>query len=439
MKKSVRQGMRSFFSEQRTGYLFILPAVVIICIIAIWPVVRSFWISMYDLQLNNPAKSEIHTKYAIDMERYVSTSPILLRTLKREMDVEGGAPKQTLEKLYTQVEELDVILNREELVRTRYDEVEKLLYDFKPVPAQLKYAEVDNEIALEVVRSLEAMELQLQQMKKEKILSHPDDMIGLVRAWRISFVEPNFIGLDHYKTFIMDKRMWLALWNTSVFTIFSVSIELIFGLAVALLINKQFRGRGLIRAAILIPWATPTAISALMWQFLYDGQNGIIAKLFSDFNLISNTGVLLSTKSGAMFSIIFADVWKTTPFIALLLLAGLQTIPNTMYEAAKVDGAGKAQQLWLITLPLLKPAILVALLFRTLDAFRVFDLIYVLTGGGPANSTESISIYAYKMMFAQLDFGAGSALSVIVFICIALICMIYVKLLGSDALTRRMH
>jgi len=394
---------------------------------------------MYDLQLNNPAKSEIHSNYAIDMERYVSTVPILLRTLNREMDGMEADPKQKLENLYTQIEELQVTLNQEELVATRYEEVDQLLYDFKPVPAHLKYAEVDNDRALKVVRSLEVMEQQLQQLKGENILTRPDDMIGLVRAWRISVVEPNFIGLDHYKKFLMDKRMWQALWNTSIFTIFSVSIELVCGLAVALLINKQFRGRGLIRAAILIPWATPTAISALMWQFLYDGQNGIIAKLFADFNLITNTGVLLSTKSGAMFSIVFADVWKTTPFIALLLLAGLQTIPHTMYEAAKVDGAGKAQQLWLITIPLLKPAILVALLFRTLDAFRVFDLIYVLTGGGPANSTESISIYAYKMMFAQLDFGAGSALSVIVFICIALICMVYVKLLGSDALTRRMH
>ena len=133
-----------------------------------------------------------------------------------------------------------------------------------------------------------------------------------------------------------------------------------------------------------------------------------------------------------MFSIIFADVWKTTPYMALLLLAGLQTIPNTQYEAAEVDGAGSIQKFFFVTLPLLKSAILVALLFRTLDAFRVFDLIYVLTGGGPANATESISVFAYKILFEQQNFGAGSALSVIVFVCVAIISFIFVKLLGSD-------
>lgn len=146
-------------------------------------------------------------------------------------------------------------------------------------------------------------------------------------------------------------------------------------------------------------------------------------------------GDLLTTEVGAMFAVIFADVWKTTPYMALLLLAGLQTIPSSLYEAASIDGATKWQQFTKITLPLLKSSILVALLFRTLDAFRVFDLIYVLTGGGPANSTETISILAYKMMFSQTNFGEGSALAVIVFICVALISMIYIKLLGADLLS----
>jgi len=175
----------------------------------------------------------------------------------------------------------------------------------------------------------------------------------------------------------------------------------------------------------------------MIWSYMYDGQSGIFAKWLTDLGIISDMGMLMSTKAGALFAVIFADVWKTTPFIALLLFAGLQTIPDSLYEAAQVDGATKWQRFFRITLPMLKSTILVALLFRTLDAFRVFDLIYVLTGGGPANSTESISIYAYKTMFAQLNFGAGSALSVIVFLCIAIICMIYVKILGSDIIAKR--
>jgi multiple sugar transport system permease protein len=146
-------------------------------------------------------------------------------------------------------------------------------------------------------------------------------------------------------------------------------------------------------------------------------------------------GSLLTTKAGAMFSVIFADVWKTTPVMALLLFAGLQTIPQSLYEAAEVDGASKFQQFFRITLPMLKSSILVALLFRTLDAFRVFDLIYALTGGGPANSTETISIYAYKTMFAQMSFGEGSALAVVVFLCVALISIGYIKILGADLIS----
>jgi multiple sugar transport system permease protein len=172
-----------------------------------------------------------------------------------------------------------------------------------------------------------------------------------------------------------------------------------------------------------------------MWKFLYDGQNGIVAKYFETIGLVDRMGDLLTTEAGAMFAVIFADVWKTTPYMALLLLAGLQTIPSSLYEAASIDGATKWQQFTKVTLPLLKSSILVALLFRTLDAFRVFDLIFVLTGGGPANSTETISILAYKVMFSQTNFGSGSALAVIVFICVAIISMIYIKWLGKDLLS----
>jgi multiple sugar transport system permease protein len=166
-----------------------------------------------------------------------------------------------------------------------------------------------------------------------------------------------------------------------------------------------------------------------MWSYLYNGSSGIIANLISSIGLINAPTELLLTAKGALGAIIAADIWKTTPYMALLLLAGLQVIPNTLYESSSLDGANKFRQFRYITLPLLKPSILVALLFRTLDAFRVFDLIYVLTGGGPGGTTESISIYAYKVMFAQTRFGYGSAMILVMAIAVGIISFAYIKLL----------
>jgi multiple sugar transport system permease protein len=262
-----------------------------------------------------------------------------------------------------------------------------------------------------------------------------DNLTGLANGLAESLITPNFVGFKYYLEFARDGRLWDALGNTAFFTAVSVFLELVFGMAIALLINRAFFGRGVVRAAVLVPWAIPTVISALMWKFMFDGQNGIVAKWFEIIGIVPDMGELLTTKAGSMFAVIFADVWKTTPFMALLLLAGLQTIPSSLYEAANVDGASKVQQFFHITLPLMKSTILVALLFRTLDAFRIFDLIYVLTGGGPANSTETITIYAYKTMFAQMDFGRGSALSVVVFLCVAIISILFVRWLGTDLIS----
>ncbi|GAB7055402.1 MULTISPECIES: carbohydrate ABC transporter permease [unclassified Paenibacillus] len=428
---------RYWFSEKHAGYYLVLPAFIMIFLIAVWPVARSFWISLYDVRLNDPAKSAMHNSYSIDMERYVGTINVLFNVLDNEARSAAGTAKEDIRRIAADVKQLAGKLNEESIVKERYDQVDQLLYDFKPVPDALKYAEIDNQTAVDVRSGLTRIEERLHQLKSQDALKRPDDSIGLVKAFQSSFVEPNFIGLEHYRYFLTDRRMWDSLANTTLFSVFSVSIELVLGLMIALLINQPFKGRGLARAAILIPWATPTAISGMIWSYMYDGQSGIFAKWLTDLGIISDMGMLMSTKAGALFAVIFADVWKTTPFIALLLFAGLQTIPDSLYEAAQVDGATKWQRFFRITLPMLKSTILVALLFRTLDAFRVFDLIYVLTGGGPANSTESISIYAYKTMFAQLNFGAGSALSVIVFLCIAIICMIYVKILGSDIIAKR--
>ncbi|RPH55181.1 sugar ABC transporter permease, partial [bacterium] len=185
-----------------------------------------------------------------------------------------------------------------------------------------------------------------------------------------------------------------------------------------------FRGRGLGRAAVLVPWAIPTAGAALLWRFLFDSQAGIVNALLAE------PIVWFNRAATAWVPVILADVWKTTPFVALLLLAGLQNIDPAVYEAAEVDGAGAWRRLWNVTLPLLKPALLVALIFRTLDAFRVFDLVYVLTGGGPGTATEPIALYTFNTFFANLRFGYGAALSVIVFLVTFLLAMLYVRGLG---------
>ncbi|RNB80281.1 sugar ABC transporter permease [Brevibacillus nitrificans] len=421
-------------SEKQMGYLLILPAIVIILIIAIWPVMRSFWISLHDIRLNDPTKTEVHTSYGLDMERYVNTLPNLLRYLKKEADTAQGAAKEQLLTLRQQAEQMNATLQQTGEIAARYEKIDQLLLEFKPVPNELKYVELTSEQMESIQSTLAVIGTTLGEMGKQKQLSKPEGATGVVQGISSSVIEPNYVGFAYYKKFLTDSRMWGALYNTLFFTVVSVAIELVLGLWIALLINKQFAGRGLVRATVLIPWAIPTVISAMMWKYLYDGQNGIVAHLFEVTGLVSNMGVLLTTKAGAMFSVILADVWKTTPFMALLLFAGLQTIPHSLYEAAQVDGASRVQQFFRITLPMLKSTLLVSLLFRTLDAFRVFDLIYALTGGGPANSTETISILAYKTMFAQMSFGEGSALAIIVFLCVALISIGYIKILGADLL-----
>lgn len=249
-------------------------------------------------------------------------------------------------------------------------------------------------------------------------------------------VDSNFIGLKGYSTALKDTRIKDALGHTLVFTIISVFMEFILGLGLAIIMNKAMRGRGLIRTTSLIPWAIPTAVAALIWGFLYDGSNGIVAHIFQNLHLIKDAKDLLLSSGGAMAATILADVWKTTPYMALLLLAGFQTIDAGLYESAQIDGANRLNTFFRITLPLLKPSILVALLFRTLDAFRVFDLVYVLTGGGPGGSTETLSIYSYKLMFEQTNFGYGSIVVIMMFICVAIIATVFVKVLGTNLMER---
>ncbi len=235
-----------------------------------------------------------------------------------------------------------------------------------------------------------------------------------------------FTGLENYGSLLRDERFWNAFYNTAYFTVLSVSLELVLGIAIAVLLDRAFKGKGTMRSIVLIPWAIPTVVSAKMWEWMYNSDFGVL-----NYLLGANIN-WLGSPIWAINAAVFMDVWKTTPFVALLVMAGLEIIPRDLYNSARVDGASRWYIFTRITLPLLKPVILIVLIFRTLDAFRVFDAIYVLTGGGPANTTETLSIYAYNMLFQTLQFGYGSTISVTVFFCVGIITILYVRLLRRE-------
>ncbi len=249
---------------------------------------------------------------------------------------------------------------------------------------------------------------------------------------RMPWLGRPFVGLGNYAEILGDGRFWEAMAHTAFFAVVSVAIELVLGLFLALAMDRTFRGRGLVRAAVLVPWAIPTVVAALLWRFLFDAQAGIVNAVLVDVGVLREPIVWFVRAATAWVPVILADVWKTTPFVALLLLAGLQNIDRSLYEAAAVDGAGARWQLWHITLPLLKPAVLVVLIFRTLDAFRVFDLVYVLTNGGPGTSTEPIALYTFTTLLQNLRFGYGAALSVVIFGVTFALALLYIRGLGVD-------
>jgi ABC-type sugar transport system permease subunit len=250
---------------------------------------------------------------------------------------------------------------------------------------------------------------------------------------RMPWLGKPFVGLGNYAAIARDGRFWGALGHTTFFAVVSIVLELALGLALALAMNRTFRGRGLVRAAVLLPWAIPTVVAALLARFMFQSPGGIVNALLLRAGLVQEPVVWLAGAHAAWVPLILADVWKTTPFVALLLLAGLQTIDRELYEAAAIDGASAWWQLRRITLPLLRPAIMVALVFRTLDAFRVFDLVYVLTGGGPGTSTEPIALYAFTSLLQDLEFGYGAALSVVIFGVTFVLALLYIRWLGEVA------
>lgn len=234
-----------------------------------------------------------------------------------------------------------------------------------------------------------------------------------------------FTGLSNYIQVLSDAIYRDAIVRTVGYTIVSVAFESVLGLGIALLINQTFRGRGLVRAAILVPWAFPTVVSAQMWLLMYNDQTGVITYFLQSIHLLGAGSTLVGSSTGVVIAAIITDVWKTTPFMALLLLAGLQVIPGELYEAASVDGSSRWQQFWTITLPMLRNSFLIALLFRTLDAIRVFDLFYVFG----QRSVQSMATYSGFNMFAgtPADFAPGLAAAVIIFIFGVIISLLFVS------------
>ena len=245
-----------------------------------------------------------------------------------------------------------------------------------------------------------------------------------------------FVGVDNYVALFHDPVARQALVVTLAFVVLSTLLELGCGLIIALVIHERFRGRGLVRAAILIPWAIPTVVASQLWRYIFNDQYGF-ANLLLFGDRVTDYIPWLAYPSVAFAVVVLADVWKTSSFAALLILAGLQVIPSDLYDAARVDGARMWQRFWHITLPLLKPALLLALLFRTMDAFRVFDLVFVITQGGPGDATQVLQFYGYQTLFTEGRIGYGSAISVAVFLMILTLSLTYLRAIGSSLLERR--
>lgn len=401
--------------DRVTPYLLILPAVAFILLFSILPIAGSMRYAFFDLQLNDQSKNDIYTEEKVNLRLNEENNRYLLYF----MDIEDSVVQKPETKEITA------------RVREQVKAFDDFLKEEVATPAMETIVAVEGATMDKIVAAQTGIQASLEDLyATDDVFYAEADAKAVAGDYDKTRIESNFSGTENFERVLRDPRVRSTMWFTLMFTIVSVFFELILGLALALVMNRAMRGRGLIRTVSLIPWAIPTSVAALIWSYLYNGSSGIMAHLFSALRLIESPARLLTTTGGAFWGIVLADVWKTTPYMALLLLAGLQVIPDSLYESSSLEGARKWQQLRYITLPLLKPSIFVALLFRTLDAFRVFDLIYVLTGGGPGGSTESISIYAYKVMFAQTRFGYGSAVVLIMALAVGIITLLYIKALN---------
>ena len=393
-------------------FVFIIPLLCFMAVFSIYPVITSIMYTFFDYRTNDQRYNSFYISEKLNGPLFVEDCEYVNYFISADI---------------TLVEEED------QLAFTAIQErVNGMLEKYE---GETETRDMTGEERKEIVTFIEEITAQSQAIydkypdvqfyNKENMATILQDLAGCV-------VQSNYIGTSNYQHLFSDGRFGAALLHTVLFTVASVSIEFVLGMGLALIMSKAMRGIGIIRTIALIPWAIPTAVSALIWSYLYDGSYGVVSKIFSMVGIIGSQADMLLTAQGAMASAILADVWKTTPYMALLLMAGLQTIDQGLYESAAIDGASTVRAFFSITLPLMKPSILVALLFRTLDAFRVYDLISVLTGGGPGNGTETLSVYAYKLIFGQNNYGYGSTVVVGMFVCVAIIATIYVKVLGAE-------
>lgn len=395
-------------------FLFILPLLIFIGVFSIYPIVTSFMYTFFDYRINDQTANSFYLSERFNGELFYEDCDYINYFLDDDKTLMSEEDQKAVEEIQATVSsvmsEYENAKGTEKISSDKKDELvafkEKLRTDITALYD--KYPDVEF----------------YNKDKTPEILDEMDTCI----------VKSNFIGLKAYGNLIKDTRFWKALGHTLIFTVISVGIELVLGMLLALIMNKAMKGIGLVRTVALIPWAIPTAVSAMIWSYLYDGSYGIVSFLFNKLGIINSQSAMLLTSHGAMSAAIIADVWKTTPYMALLLLAGLQVIDRGLYESSAIDGAGPVVTFFKITLPLVKPSLLVALLFRTLDAFRVYDLIAILTGGGPGNGTESLSIYAYKLMFDQSNYGYSSVVVMGMFVVVAIIAFLYVKVLGADVM-----
>ena len=389
-------------------FLFILPLLIFIGVFSIYPIVTSFMYTFFDYRINDQTANSFYLSERFNGELFYEDCDYINYFLDDDKTLMSEEDQKAVEEIQATVSsvmsEYENAKGTEKISSDKKDELvafkEKLRTDITALYD--KYPDVEF-------------------YNKDKIPEILDEMDTCI-------VKSNFIGLKAYGNLIKDTRFWKALGHTLIFTVISVGIELVLGMLLAM------KGIGLVRTVALIPWAIPTAVSAMIWSYLYDGSYGIVSFLFNKLGIINSQSAMLLTSHGAMSAAIIADVWKTTPYMALLLLAGLQVIDRGLYESSAIDGAGPVVTFFKITLPLVKPSLLVALLFRTLDAFRVYDLIAILTGGGPGNGTESLSIYAYKLMFDQSNYGYSSVVVMGMFVVVAIIAFLYVKVLGADVM-----
>ncbi len=390
-------------------FLFVLPLLVLIGIFSLYPIVSSFLYTAFDYRVFDQRYNEMRLSMAFNGGLFAEDCEYLVRNLNEDMTL---------------------VEDQSAFIAARGD-IEAWLAS----AGELSGARSLNEGEAE---TLGAFLTGIEQKIDAAYAAHPDtqfyyaaDMPILLGEMRTCFIEPNFTGLQNYRRLFGDERFFDALGTTALFMGISVAIEFVLGMALALIMNQAIRGIGLVRTVSLIPWAIPTAVSALIWSYLYDGSSGIISYLFANMGLIGAPQNMLLTGAGSMISAILSDVWKTTPYMALLLLAGLQIIDRGLYESASIDGSGRVNTFFRITLPLMKPSILVALLFRMLDAFRVFDLLAILTNG----RTESLSVYAHQLMVGQGNYGYGSVVVVAMFVLVALIAFFFVKVMGAEIIS----